>query len=159
MPRSSVREDLQRRLREHLAVAETHSPEECPLDVRGVAAALGISPTSLYKYGFNREMNAAEQRQRDSGIASGTAIENQYYHDQVRALTQEVEKERERSKGLVGRIAIRRRTPPGLGSIRRRCISRSSSQCARHHEPELGSPRGSAGSSDDAHISHILDAL
>ncbi len=60
MPRSSVREDLQRRLSEHLAVIETHPPEECPLDVRGVAAALGVSPTTLYKYGFNREINAAE---------------------------------------------------------------------------------------------------
>jgi hypothetical protein len=115
MPRSSVREDLQRRLRDHLAVAQTHLPEECPLDVRGVAAALGISPTTLYKYGFNREINAAEQRQRDSGIASGTAIENQYYHDQVRALTQEIEKERERSKGLVGRIAIMEANAARLG--------------------------------------------
>jgi hypothetical protein len=115
MPRSSVREDLQRRLRDHLAVAQTHPPEEYPLDVRAVAAALSISPTTLYKYGFNREINAAEQRQRDSGIASGTAIENQYYHDQVRALTQEIEKERERSKGLVGRIAIMEANAARLG--------------------------------------------
>jgi len=115
MPRSSVREDLQRRLRDHLAVAQTHLPEEYPLDVRGVAAALSISPTTLYKYGFNREINAAEQRQRESGIASGTVIENQYYHDQVRALTQEIEKERERSKGLVGRIAIMEANAARLG--------------------------------------------
>ena len=115
MPRSSVREDLQRRLRDHLAVAQTHPPEEFPLDVRGVAAALSISPTTLYKYGFNREINAAEQRQRESGIVSGTVIENQYYHDQVRALTQEIEKERERSKGLVGRIAIMEANAARLG--------------------------------------------
>ena len=115
MPRSSVREDLQRRLRDHLSVAETHPPEECPLDVRGVAAALSISPTTLYKYGFNREINAAEQRQRENGIASGTAIENRYYHDQVRALTQEIEKERELNKGLVGRIAIMEANAARLG--------------------------------------------
>ena len=54
-----------RRLRDHLALAEAHPPEECPLDVRSVAAALGVSPTTLYKYGFNREINAAEQRQRE----------------------------------------------------------------------------------------------
>ena len=70
MPRSSVREGLLRRLRDHLAVAEAHAAKACPLDVRSVAAALGVSPTTLYKYGFNREINAAEQRQRENGRAS-----------------------------------------------------------------------------------------
>jgi hypothetical protein len=45
----------------------------------------------------------------------GTAIEDQYYHDQVKALTQEIEKERERSKGLVGRIAIMEANAARLG--------------------------------------------
>ena len=40
MARSSIREELKRRLCEYLAVAETHPPEECPLDVRSVATAL-----------------------------------------------------------------------------------------------------------------------
>lgn len=115
MPRSSVRQDLQRRLREHLAVAETHPPEECPLDVRGVAAALEVSPTTLYKYGFNREINAAEQRQRENGGVSGIAIEQRYYQDQARTLTDEIEKERERSKELVGRIAIMEANAARLG--------------------------------------------
>ena len=46
MPRSSVREDLLRRLRDHLVVAEAHTAEECPLDVRSVAAALGVREDS-----------------------------------------------------------------------------------------------------------------
>jgi hypothetical protein len=115
MPRSSVREDLLRRLREHLAVAEAHPPEECALDVRAVAIALDVSPTTLYKYGFNREINAAEQRQRENGVVSGTAIEKRYYHDQVRALAEELGKERERSKGLVGRISIMEANAARLG--------------------------------------------
>ena len=115
MSRSSVREDLHRRLRGPLSVAETHLLEECPLDVRGVAAALDVSPTTLYKYGFNREINAAEQRRRENGAVSGTAIEKRYYHDQVRALAEELEKERERSKGLVGRIAIMEANAARLG--------------------------------------------
>lgn len=115
MPRASVREDLLRRLREHLAVAEAHSSEECPLDVRGVAAALGVSPTTLYKYGFNREINAAEQRQRESGSLSGKAIEHRCHADQLRAVTEELEKERERSKVLVGRIAIMEANAARLG--------------------------------------------
>jgi hypothetical protein len=115
MPRTSVREDLLRRLRDHLAVAEAHAAEECPLDVRSVAAALGVSPTTLYKYGFNREINAAEQRQRESGHVSGREIERRSFHDQVHALSQELEKERERNKALVARIAIMEANAARLG--------------------------------------------
>jgi hypothetical protein len=115
MPRSSVREDLLRRLREHLAVAEAHAPEESPLDVRGVAAALGVSPTTLYKYGFNREINAAEHRQRTNGHVSGTEIERRSFHDQVQGLSQELEKERERNRALVARIAIMEANAARLG--------------------------------------------
>jgi len=106
MSRQSVREELKRLLMEHLAVAETHPPEECTLDVRSVAAVLRVSPTTLYKYGFNREVNAAEQRQRENTFIVGAAIEQDYFKGEIRKLTEEVEKERERSKGLVGRIAI-----------------------------------------------------
>lgn len=79
MPRASVQEDLQRRLREHLRVAETLPMEECPLDLRSVAVALGVSPTTLYKYDFNSEINAAEQRQRENGFISAAAIEQDYF--------------------------------------------------------------------------------
>lgn len=91
---------------EHLAIAETHPPEECSLDVRSVAAVLRISPTTLYKYGLNREINAAEQRQRENGFIAAAAIEQDYFKGEIRRLTEDLEKERERSKGLVGRIAI-----------------------------------------------------
>jgi hypothetical protein len=115
MPRSSVREDLQQRLREHLAVAEAHAAEECPLDVRRVAAALGVSPTTLYKYGFNREINASEQRQRECVHLSGREIESRSFHDQVRGLSQDLEKEHERNKTLVARIAIMEANAARLG--------------------------------------------
>lgn len=92
MPRLSVREDLQRRLRDRIAIVEAHPAEECPLDVRAVAAALGVSPTTLYKYGFNQEINAAEQRQRENGPVSGAVIEQRYFSDQVSALTELLEK-------------------------------------------------------------------
>jgi len=115
MPRSSVREDLLLRLRDHLAVAEAHAAEERPLDVRSVAAALGVSPTTLYKYGFNREINAAEQRQRENGHASGREIERRSFSDQVNGLSQELEKERERNRTLVARIAIMEANAARLG--------------------------------------------
>jgi hypothetical protein len=115
MPRLSVREDLLRRLREHLAVAEAHAAEECPLDVRSVAAALGVSPTTLYKYSFNREINAAEQLQLECGHLSGSEIEKRSFHDQVHGLSLELEKERERNKTLVARIAIMEANAARLG--------------------------------------------
>ena len=68
MSRPSVHDELKRRLMEHLAIAETYPPEERPLDVRSVAAVLRISPTTLYKYGLNRQINAAEQRQRENWV-------------------------------------------------------------------------------------------
>ena len=104
-----------RRLREHLSVAEAHVAEECPLDVRSVAAALAVSPTTLYKYGFNREINSAEQRQRENVHVSGREIERRSFHDQVHGLSQELEKELERNKALVARIAIMEANAARLG--------------------------------------------
>lgn len=115
MSRPSVREELRRRLIDHLAIAEGYPAEERALDVRSVAAALRISPTTLYKYGFNREINAAEQRQRENAFIAGAAFEQDYFKGEIRRLTEEIEKERERSKGLVGRIAIMEANAARLG--------------------------------------------
>ena len=115
MSRSSVREELKRRLMEHLAIAETHPPEECAARCAERGCRSRVSPTTLYKYGFNREINAAEQRQRENTFIAGAAIEQDYFKGQIRALTEELEKERERSKGLVGRIAIMEANAARLG--------------------------------------------
>ena|SRR3569623_1680428 len=115
MARSSIRDELKRRLMEHLAIAETHSPEERPLDVRSVAAVLRTSPTTLYKYGFNRQINEAEQRQRENAFIAAAAIEQDYFKGEIRRLTEEIEKERGRNKGLVARIAIMEANAARLG--------------------------------------------
>jgi hypothetical protein len=115
MARSSIREGIKRKLGEHLAIAETHPPEECPLDVRSIAAVLGVSPTTLYKYGLNREINAAAQRQRENMGGSGAATEQRFYTDRIRDLTEELKKERERNQGLVARIAIMEANAGRLG--------------------------------------------
>jgi|SRR5580700_918256 hypothetical protein len=115
MARPSVHDELKRRLMEHLAIAETYPPEDRPLDVRSVAAVLRISPTTLYKYGLNRQINASEQRQRENSLISDAAIEQDYFKGEISRLTDEIEKERERSKGLVGRIAIMEANAARLG--------------------------------------------
>ena len=106
MPRVSVRDQLHRRLCDYLAIAEAHPPGEMPLDVRSVAAALQVSPTTLYKYGFNDEINAAERRQQENAHLSGPEIEKRFFEGQLDQLKAELEKERERNRQLVGRIAI-----------------------------------------------------
>ena len=116
---------------EHLAIAETYPPEDRPLDVRSVAAVLRISPTTLYKYGLNRRINAAEQRQRETSFIAGAAIEQDYFKGEIRKLSEEIEKERERSKTLVGRIAIMEANAARLGFDPEEMQSRFSSRSER----------------------------
>jgi hypothetical protein len=106
MPRVSIRDQLHQRLRDHLAIAEAHPPSEMALDVRSVATALRISPTTLYKYGFNDDINAAEQRQQENASLSGAEIEKRFFEGQADQLRTELEMERERNRQLVGRIAV-----------------------------------------------------
>ena len=115
MPRQNQQEELTAALHTYLAEASKHSPEDYPLASRSVAKVLGVSPTTLYKYGLNRQINAAEQRQRENGFIAGAAIEQDYFKGEIRKLTEELEKERERSKGLVGRIAIMEANAARLG--------------------------------------------
>src|SRR5262249_44721948 len=85
------------------------------LDVRTVAAALRVGPTTLYKYGFNRDINTAAQRQQENTSSTGAAIEQVYFKNQIRTLTEELDKERRRSKNLVGQIAIMEANAARLG--------------------------------------------
>jgi hypothetical protein len=106
MPRVSVRDQLRQRLHDYLAVAEAHPPSEMALDVRSVATALRISPTTLYKYGFNDDINGAERRQQESALLSGAEIEKRFFEGQADQLRTELEMERERNRQFVGRIAV-----------------------------------------------------
>jgi hypothetical protein len=106
MPRRSQREIVRQKVRDYLAIAEAHSADKDPLDVRSVACRLNISPTTIYKYQLNREINAAQRRQRDNSRLTGKLIERQAFADRIRDLSEEVEKEREKNKHLIARIAI-----------------------------------------------------
>jgi hypothetical protein len=106
MARPAQQEVIRRKVREYLAIAEAHSPEEYPLDVRSVAAKLAVSPTTLYKYRLNQEINAAEQRQRENAKLSGKLIERRAYSDRIYEMTMELDREREKNKKLVARIVM-----------------------------------------------------
>lgn len=64
MARPSKRQQVTAAVNDYLAAAETHSPEEFPLDVASVAQAVGCVRASLYNYGLQHSILAAAQRQR-----------------------------------------------------------------------------------------------
>jgi len=63
--RKSKRQSVTDAARAYLALAEMCSPDEYPLDVGSVAAAVGCVRASLYNYGLQSEILAAAQRQRE----------------------------------------------------------------------------------------------
>jgi hypothetical protein len=78
----------------------------------------------LYKYGFNREINAAEQRQREGSHIPVREIERRSFHDQVRGLSQELENERQRNKTGCPHCDHGGQRRARVSTLRR-CISRS----------------------------------
>src|SRR6266849_198962 len=106
MPRQSQREELTATLHSYLAIAEAHTPEAYPLDCRSVAKALGVSPTTLYKYQFQEHIRAAEQRQREQGKLTGNPPRHNSSRERLHRLEGEVKQAEERNKHLVARLAL-----------------------------------------------------
>lgn len=106
MPRKSQEAALRQKVQEYLTLAEGHLPEESPIDVQSVAVALGVSRTTLYKYGLEQEIRAAAERQQRKAKLSGTASERYAYADMIRKLREELEQEQERNKTLVERLVL-----------------------------------------------------
>ena len=115
MPRKSKEEEIKSTVLEYLAVAETHVPEEHPLDVRAVAQVLKVSPTTLYKYQLDQEIHAAEQRQREHAKISGKTVDKHDSTAVIRDLKIALEQEREQKKNLVAQIAIMEANAARLG--------------------------------------------
>jgi len=115
MPRKSKEEEIKTSVLEYLAVAETHTHEEYPLDVRAVAEALKISPTTLYKYHLEEEIHATEQRQGGHAKLTGKTLDKRDSTAVIRDLKTALEQEREQKKNLVARIAIMEANAARLG--------------------------------------------
>ena len=106
MPRKSQEAALREKVQAYLTLAEGHLPEESPIDVQSVAAALTVSRTTLYKYGLEEQIRTAAARQQKRAQLSGTAAERYAYADMIRQLRQDVEHEQERNKQLVERLVL-----------------------------------------------------
>lgn len=90
MGRKSRKEEIARAVREYLAMAEHHPPDEWIIDVKHVAAAVGASRTSLYAYALADEIKAVARRQRERSGLSGEAVHRRRLRDQIRQLRQEL---------------------------------------------------------------------
>ena len=106
MPRKSQEAALREKVQAYLTLAEGHLPEESPIDVQSIAAALTVSRTTLYKYGLEEQIRVAAARQQKRAQLSGTAVERYAYADMIRQLRQDVEHEQERNKQLVERLVL-----------------------------------------------------
>jgi hypothetical protein len=60
----------------------------------------------LYKYGRNRDINTAAQRQQENTSSAGAAIEQDYFKNQIRALTEELDKNASAARTSSCRTAI-----------------------------------------------------
>ena len=91
-------------VRTYLAVGESQLPERCQLDVTHVAAAIGVSRTSIYKYGLVEEIRAAAQRQREqSGLSTGTSSRHRW-REIIQKLREELEQAGERNRLLLAQL-------------------------------------------------------
>ncbi len=106
MPRQSKQEELTAALRVYLSAAEAHSPEEYPLDCRSVARALGVSPTTLYKYQLQEDISAAEQRQRERDEQTSKTPRCTISKERLQRLEETAKQAEERNKHLVARLAL-----------------------------------------------------
>lgn len=101
MGRKSQEAELTAAMKEYLEAIQNGKPGQCKLDVKHVATALGISRTSIYKYGLDKLIREAQQRQTaDDGNQSHS------YSDMLVGLRQALKQAELRNKALLTRLNL-----------------------------------------------------
>jgi hypothetical protein len=101
MGRKSKQAEVTGLVHNYLRQGETMAPDQCILDVKHVAQAIGVSRTSLYKYGLADEIRDAAKRQQKYANLSPAATRRSRWRDLIRQLRQELEIAEERNKSLL----------------------------------------------------------
>jgi len=92
-------------VRAYLATGENLPPERCQLDVTHVAAVIGVSRTSIYKYGLAEEIRAAAQRQRERmGLSTRTGRHR--WRETIQKLREELKQAGERNRLLLVQLNL-----------------------------------------------------
>lgn len=106
MGRNSKQEEATRAVRAYLVAGESQPPEQHQLDVKHVAAAVGVSRTSLYKYGLVEEIRVAARRQRERmGLPAGSGNRHRW-RETIQKLREELAQTDERNRLLVARLNL-----------------------------------------------------
>src|SRR5258708_19563541 len=106
MPRQNQQEELRTGVHTYVVIDEKDPPEEYPLDGRSVAKALGVSPTTLYKYRLQEQIGAAAHRQRENAKTAKKKPSLNSSKERIQKLGGELKLAEERNKHLVGRRAL-----------------------------------------------------
>ena len=106
MGRKSQQAKTTMAVRAYLALGEGQPPEQYRLDVMHVAAAIGVSRTSLYKYGLEGEIRAAAHRQRERMGLDSERSRRHRWQDVVYRLREELQQAEVRNKALVAQLNL-----------------------------------------------------
>ena len=93
-------------VRAYLAAGESKPLEQCQLDVTHVAAAIGVSRTSIYKYGLVEEIRAAAQRQQEHGSSLAANSTCDRWQKKIQKLRQELKQAEERNRLLLVQLNL-----------------------------------------------------
>ena len=101
MGRKSQEIELTAAVKEYLRMAELSQLDARLLNVKSVTAALGVSRTSIYKYGLDELIREAQQKQISDGHAKPHKL-----NDLLANLRQELKQSKIRSKALLAQLNL-----------------------------------------------------
>lgn len=104
MGRKSQEAALTAAVQSYLEAIQKSPSGECRLDVKGVAAALGVSRTSLYKYGLDELIKEAQQQMVQP--MENTSKKPLRLSDMLANLRQELKQAEKRNKALVAQLNL-----------------------------------------------------
>lgn len=106
MGRKSKQTEVTEEVRTYLLQGEWLAPDQCILDVKHVAQAIGVSRTSLYNYDLADDIRAAAKRQQKHANLSPAAARRSRWRDLIRQLRLELRIAEERNKSLLRRLQL-----------------------------------------------------
>ncbi len=104
MARLSEKEKITAAVREYLKTNEGFGPDEKPFTVKDVALVLGFSRTTLYKYGLDKEIKAADRLRQERLATETTTPKGSKLSEANARLKEELKQAEKRNKALVERL-------------------------------------------------------
>lgn len=106
MSRPPEEERVRTAVAEDLAEARGSDAGALPITVKAVAKRLGISRTTLYKYGLQQVIERAARDREASATDTPAAAERRAYSARLMALQEQCRLLQEQNRGLVAQIQI-----------------------------------------------------